>query len=172
MEILDSGINGLKLIKPYVYYDFRGEYVSTYNEETYQFGVSFKEDDFSISRKNVLRGMHGDFNTYKLVQCVYGAFYIVIVDYRENSETYLKYECFALNDKNRYQLLIPPGCANGHLCLSDMCIFSYKQSRLYSGADKQFTLRWDDPLLAIHWPVREPILSQRDTTASFLKDIR
>jgi dTDP-4-dehydrorhamnose 3,5-epimerase len=167
-------IPGLILIKPDIFYDFRGEYIETFNVEKYTFfdeqnrQILFVEDDLSVSRYNVLKGMHGDERTWKLVQCIYGEFYVVIVDYRKNSSSYLKHESFILNDSNRYQILIPSGCANGHLCLSDYCIFSYKQSCSYKGSGKQFTLKWDDPSLGIHWPITSPILSLRDKLAEIL----
>jgi dTDP-4-dehydrorhamnose 3,5-epimerase len=176
MNITESKIIlDLKVITLDVFHDFRGEYVETFSTRTYNFRdaagkeVLFVEDDFSVSRQNVLRGLHGDGDTWKLVQCAHGAIYLVVVDMRPNSPTYLKWQGFALNDQNRQQVLVPAGCANGHLVLSESCIFSYKQSQHYSGSHKQFTVRWDDPKLGIFWPIRNPILSQRDSSAPSLK---
>jgi len=87
---------------------------------------------------------------------------------RPSSKTYLKHDMFSINDKNRRQILIPPGFANGHLIMSEMGIFSYKQSTLYVGADAQFTVRWNDPKLNISWPITNPILSSRDKNAKSL----
>ena len=84
---------------------------------------------------------------------------------RESSDTYLEYDMFSINDKNRKQILIPPGFANGHLVMSDFGIFSYKQSTLYGGASEQFTVKWNDPKLNIPWPIDNPILSSRDKNA-------
>lgn len=175
MDILESKlIPGLKLIKPEVFYDFRGEYVETYNVNKYKFkdkegvDVTFQEDDLSISRYGVMRGLHGDDRTWKLVQCIQGTFYLVVVDNRQDSPSYLKWESFTLSDKNRYQILIPAGCANGHLCLSETCVFSYKQSCSYQGVSRQFTIRWNDPALAIHWPLSDPIVSKRDKDCDLL----
>jgi dTDP-4-dehydrorhamnose 3,5-epimerase len=172
MQIIDSKkISGLKLIKPTIFYDFRGEYVETFNRNKYSFrdangdDISFVEDDISLSRNRVLRGLHGDDKTWKLIQCLYGEIYYVVVDLRTNSETYLQWEAFTLNDKNRNQVLVPAGCANGHLVMSTECIFSYKQSQLYSGMENQFTLKWDDPKIGIFWPIKDPILSERDKGA-------
>ena len=168
-------IEDLKVITPKVFYDFRGEYVETFRESKYKFSdrngnpVVFVEDDISMSKKDVLRGLHGDPKTWKLIQCLYGEIYVVVVDMRKDSPTYLNWESFAVNEKNRKQILIPAGCANGHLCLHDKCIFSYKQSQYYDGMDKQFTVRWDDPKLNIFWPIKNPILSQRDGLADFIK---
>ncbi|HOM99014.1 MAG TPA: dTDP-4-dehydrorhamnose 3,5-epimerase family protein [Acidobacteriota bacterium] len=175
MQFTESSlIPGLKTIQPPVFHDYRGEYIETFNEGRYSFTdrhgrpIRFVEDDVSISRNHVLRGLHGDEKTWKLIQCLLGEIYVVVVDMRSDSPAYLRWESFDLNEKNRMQLLIPAGCANGHLCLSERCIFSYKQSEYYGGTENQFTVRWDDPKLEIWWPIRNPILSRRDATAPFL----
>lgn len=160
-----------RFIQPEIFRDFRGEFVETFSVRSYQFTdqagnlLEFVEDNISISRRNVLRGLHGDRKTWKLVQCVYGAVYYVVADLRPDSATYLQWESFAINDRNRIQILVPAGCANGYLCLSEECVFTYKQSHYYSGAENQFTVRWDDPALNIYWPIQSPSLSQRDSTA-------
>jgi len=162
------------IIQPDIFYDYRGEYVETWNVENYKIfdhivnngkKIEFKQDDISTSVKHTLRGLHGDDKTWKLVSCVYGSLLQVVVDMRESSDTYLEYDMFSINDKNRKQILIPPGFANGHLVMSDFGIFSYKQSTLYGGASKQFTVKWNDPKLNIPWPIDNPILSSRDKNA-------
>lgn len=175
MKIEESRrIRDLKIIQPPVFHDFRGEYIETFHADRYRFSKAdgsplvFVEDDVSVSRRGVLRGLHGDWKTWKLIQCLYGAIYFVVADLRPDSTTYLHWQAFAVNDRNRQQILVPAGCANGHLCLTETCIFSYKQSEYYTGAADQFTVRWDDPRLGIWWPIRDPILSQRDSTAAFL----
>jgi len=158
---------GIAVIQPDIFYDHRGEYIETWNVENYKIfhDVTFKQDDISTSARHTLRGLHGDFTTWKLVSCLYGSLFQVAVDMRPDSNTYLEYETFNLNDKSRQQVLIPPGFANGHLVMSDFGIFSYKQSTLYGGAQNQFTVRWDDPKVGIEWPVNKPILSLRDKNA-------
>jgi dTDP-4-dehydrorhamnose 3,5-epimerase len=84
---------------------------------------------------------------------------------RKDSPSYSKWVQYAINDKNRTQILVPAGCANGHLVMSETAIFSYKQSEYYTGAQNQFTVRWDDPSLNITWPINNPILSLRDSQA-------
>ena len=162
------------IIQPDVFYDYRGEYVETWNVENYKIfdhlvndgkSITFKQDDISTSVKHTLRGLHGDNKTWKLVSCVYGSLLQVVVDMRESSDTYLEYDMFSINDKNRSQILIPPGFANGHLVMSDFGIFNYKQSTLYTGASTQFTVKWNDPKLNIPWPIDSPILSSRDKNA-------
>jgi dTDP-4-dehydrorhamnose 3,5-epimerase len=158
------------IIIPDIHYDYRGEYIETWNYENYKvFGdIKWLQDDISTSIKHTLRGLHGDFVTWKLVQCLYGSLLQVVVDMRPDSKTYLKYDTFSINDKNRNQILVPPGFANGHLVMSDFGIFSYKQSTLYTGADKQFTVKWNDPKINILWPIENPILSSRDKNVTSL----
>lgn len=162
----------VNIISPDVHYDYRGEYIETWNIENYKvFGggnIIFKQDDISTSVKHTLRGLHGDFETWKLVQCLYGSLLQVAVDMRPDSSNYLKYDIFPINDKNRNQILIPPGFANGHLVMSDFGIFSYKQSTLYKGVSEQFTIKWNDPKINIPWPIENPILSLRDKNAKLL----
>lgn len=166
-------IAGLVRIIPDIHYDYRGEYVETWNAVTYAKirDIGFVQDDISTSRHGVLRGLHGDWTTWKLIQCLKGEIFVAVVDLK-NYDYFDKndVETFILNDKNRNQILIPPGCANGHLVLSDDCIFSYKQSTLYEGADKQFTLKWDS--LNIDWPIKEPILSLRDRNGQTWEQIK
>ena len=119
------------------------------------------EDDISVSRKNLLRGFHGDEGTWKLIQCLKGAFYLVALDMRRNSKTYLNWHAITLDERSRTQALVPAGCANAHLCLTNECMFSYKQSTIY-GTYKQFTVLWDDPRINVFWPISDPILSERD----------
>lgn len=175
MEITQSEtIRNLSVVKPRIFHDLRGEYVETFNVDTYKFvddkgqRVVFREDDISVSRQHVLRGLHGDAVTWKLIQCLLGEIYVVVVDQRRDSSTFGKWEGFYLNERNRWQIVVPAGCANGHLCLSEKCIFSYKQSHIYRGPEEQFTLRWDDPKLGIWWPIRSPLLSERDSNAPLL----
>jgi dTDP-4-dehydrorhamnose 3,5-epimerase len=175
MKIEDSNIiTDLKVITINKFEDYRGEYFETYNEEHYKALTDSKKrtlhfvvDDFSVSRNNVLRGLHGDYKTWKLVDCIYGEFFLVVADIRKNSKSYLKHETFILNDKNRKQVLIPAGCVNGHLCLSEKCIFHYKQTEYYNL--KQVTVNWLEKKLNIYWPsALVPILSARDDSGPFL----
>ena len=166
----------IAIIEPDIFHDHRGEYIETWNIENYKVfnpkgyknEIIFKQDDISTSIKHTLRGLHGDFKTWKLVSCLYGSLLQVVVDMRSDSKTYLQHELFTINDKNRNQILVPPGFANGHLVMSDFGIFSYKQSTLYGGAKEQFTVKWNDPKINICWPIDNPILSSRDKNANLL----
>ena len=114
-----------------------------------------------MSHRNVLRGIHGDFQTSKLVNVVNGSVYNVAVDNRKDSPTFLKHQFFLLTAENGYQLFLPPGVGNGLLVLEDNTVYHYKQTRHYMYG-QQFTLRWDDPKLGIEWFIKDTILSNSD----------
>lgn len=165
LEIRDTSLKGVKLIvPPTIFEDFRGSYVETYNRDLYKTGgitQNFIQDDISTSTKGVLRGIHGDQQTTKLVSCLHGSFYLVVVNNDKNSDEYGKWESFTISDQNRLQVLIPPKFGNGHLVLSETAIFHYKQTTAYN-RESQFTIMWNDPNHNIWWPIKNPILSRRD----------
>lgn len=161
------------LIKPEIFEDFRGEYVEIYNEKLYidnintinHANIKFVEDDISISMRRSLKGVHGDDRTWKLISCLYGKFYLVVINYDKDSKEFGKWQGFTLSDKNRFQILVPPKFGNGHVALSEMSIFGYKQSEYYD-PKRQFTIVWNDPRFDMWWPVKSPIVSIRDSTSS------
>ncbi len=165
MEIRTTSLDGVLVVKPEpIFEDFRGTYVELYNELLYrETGITqdFVQDDISTSSKHVLRGIHGDQKTWKLVSCLYGKFYLVVVNCDEESKNFAKWESFLLSDRNNLQVLIPPKHGNGHVVLSDHAIFHYKQTSYYDRAS-QFTYSWNDPRFNIWWPVKNPLVSQRD----------
>lgn len=161
------------VIQPSIFSDHRGKNFEGYNEENYnrffkqikdfeKDGLKFFVDSYSVSVKNVLRGFHGDTRTWKLIQCIKGAIYFVVIDVRPTSPTFHNHEIFDLNDKTRFQVIVPAGCANAHLCVSDECIFSYKLSNSYTEQKDQISIKWNDPKYNISWPITNPILSERD----------
>jgi len=166
LKVTKTGLNGVLLIEPAsISSDFRGTYIETYNKKLYKeagIDISFVQDDISVSVKNVLRGIHGDDLTWKLVSCHYGEFFLVVVNWDDNSPQFSEWESFILSDQNHLQVLIPPKFGNAHLVLSDMTIFHYKQSTYYDRS-RQFTVLWNDPRLNIPWPTNSPILSKRDS---------
>jgi dTDP-4-dehydrorhamnose 3,5-epimerase len=169
MIVKNTKLNGVKIISHNdSFEDFRGEYVETYNKKLYfEKGISidFVQDDYSWSTKGVLRGLHGDNKTWKLVSCPFGKYYLVVIDLNKGSATHGLWEAFVLSDINKMQILIPPNHANGHLILSERAIFQYKQSEYYSPG-KQFTIKYNDPKYNIWWPIDEPTLSLRDQCIS------
>ena len=119
------------------------------------------EDDISTSTHHVLRGVHGDGRTWKLVSCLVGRFYLLVVNNDQAHPQYRKWQGLTLSDGNRHQVLIPPKFGNGHVVMSDVAVFHYKQSSSYDRAS-QFTLLWNDPAFDFWWPVGNPIVSRRD----------
>ena len=119
MEVTQTKLDGVLLVKPpTVFEDFRGTYVELYNEELYKatgINVHFLQDDISMSSQHVLRGIHGDAETWKLVSCLHGKFYLVVINWDEKSQQYRQWESFTLSEQNRLQVLIPPKFGNGHV---------------------------------------------------------
>lgn len=163
-----SALPDVLVVKPSMHWDLRGSIYSSFNGDFYpEFlpkKLDFKHDKFAESKHNVLRGLHGDTKTWKLVSCVWGELYEVVVDMRKDSPTYQKWEAIDLNGKEYRQVLIPPGFINGYYVKSENAVFHYKLA--YDGdyidADEQITLPWDDSSLGIEWPCKEPILQARD----------
>ncbi len=128
--------------------------------------MDFKHDKFAFNKANVLRGMHGDQKTWKLVSCAFGEIYEVVVDMRPDSPpTYRKWDAFELKASEYRQILIPPDFINGYYVQSENALFHYKLA--YDGdyidAGEQMTYRWDDETLNINWPCQyPPILQDRD----------
>ena len=169
-EVLDSSkIEGVKIIKPSVFEDHRGTlYTSFYAEEFSELvpeGVSFKHDKFSRSNHNVLRGLHGDSKSWKLVTAVFGKITQVVVDYRKDSPTYLQWESWEISDKEPMAILLPPYVGNGFYVHSEYAVYHYKlaYSGEYFDAEEQFTIKWNDPEVNIKWPTDTPFLSKRDS---------
>lgn len=164
IEVAKTNLEGVLVIQPDVFEDFRGQYVETYNEALYRdkgIAVKFIQDDISVSDRDVLRGIHGDDRTWKLISCLYGKFYLVVVNCDTASSDFGRWQSFVLSDTNRRQVLVPPKFGNAHLVLSEQTIFHYKQSTYYDRS-RQFTYKWNDSRFHIWWPVKTPILSQRD----------
>lgn len=165
MQVSETTLEGVKLIRPHTNHeDFRGTYVELYNRDIFKqqgIDIEFVEDDISTSTRHVLRGVHGDGKTWKLVSCLVGRFYLLVVNNDPSHPQYRKWQGFTLSDGNRHQVLIPPKFGNGHVVMSEFAVFHYKQSSSYDRAG-QFTLMWNDPGFDFWWPVTEPIVSRRD----------
>lgn len=165
IEVEKTSLDGVYLVKPKAHEDARGNFYETYNEKDYKaagLDATFIQDDISKSVKGVLKGMHGDPGTYKLVQCVYGKVYAVILNCDESSADFGKWESFELSDENKYQLYIPPMYGNGYYVMSDVAVYSYKQSTYY-GEYQQFTYKYNDERFGIVWPDEVRVISERDS---------
>lgn len=161
-------IRDLIIIKPSMHVDLRGNIFTSYNSDSYKDflpkNLDFKHDKFAGSKHNVLRGLHGDNKTWKLVSCVYGEIYEVVVDMRQDSDTFMKWDSFILSGEDYKQVLIPPNFVNGYYVKSEKAVFHYKLA--YDGdyidAEKQMTFYWNDERFGINWPCEQPILQERD----------
>jgi dTDP-4-dehydrorhamnose 3,5-epimerase len=152
----------IKIFQTDSFEDHRGELYTVFNQKDHD--IVFNHDKISVSKKNVLRGLHGDYKSHKLLSCIKGSLYVVVVDARENSKTYKEWDSFILTDMNKVSILVPPGFANGHYVLSEEAILYYKWSYPgeYPDVQDQFTVKWNNPSLKIQWPTNNPILSERD----------
>ena len=150
--------------------DHRGEIFTIWNQKDIEW-LRFNHDKIAKSKKNVIRGLHGD-KAWKLISCVHGKIQLVVVNFIKSSPDFLHWTDFILdaNDPTKRSILVPPGFLNGHAVLSDEAIFHYKWSYggEYPDVDSQFTLKWNDPKINISWPIHNPLLSLRDNSAKLL----
>ena len=165
-------LEGVEVFTPSSFKDDRGELWTICDES--KIDLKFNHDKVAISKKNVLRGLHGDKKSWKLITCLHGEIFLSIVDYRENSSTFLKSQSFILNNQNKLCVLIPPNFLNGHYILSEEAVFFYKWSYDgdYPDTNQQFSILWSDPQLNIDWPCKNPILSERDLNSKTIKEIK
>lgn len=169
MQISKFEIEGLLLIEPRLFQDERGFFFESYNATKYAEilgeATNFVQDNISLSKKNVLRGLHFQEYPYsqgKLVTVLQGKVLDVAVDIRKNSKTFGQFQSVELSSDNKYQFWIPPGFAHGFLTLEDNTLFSYKCTNFYS-PEHEKTIKWNDLILAIDWQnISNPILSEKD----------
>ncbi len=167
MEIIETGIKNLLLLKPKVFKDDRGYFLESYNIEKFStlgIDVAFTQDNQSLSNKGILRGLHFQSPPHaqgKLVRVIKGAVIDVAVDIRKNSTTYGKHYTVELNEDNFYMLWIPVGFAHGFATLADQTIFSYKCTDTYH-PETEGGIMWNDSDLNINWGIENPILSEKD----------
>lgn len=169
----DTSLKGVKYLTTDRFEDLRGEYGGIYDEKLYfESGLTerFVADQVSFSYRNVLRGLHGDTKTTKLVQCLHGTVYTVVANCDPESPGFGEWQSFILSDKNHKQLWIPPLYGLGYFAQTETILFAYKLSCSLAAPEAQFTFRWDDPLFSIHWPCDNPIISLRDKTAHFFEN--
>ncbi len=175
MEVVATPIAGVLLIKPQVWRDARGFFVETWQRERYRaagIDLPFVQDNHSRSTRGTLRGLHFQkkFPQGKLVSVARGAVFDVAVDIREGSPTFGQWFGAELTEENQRQIWVPPGLAHGYCVLSEVADFNYKCTELYHPEDED-GVRWDDPDLAVAWPVAEPLLSAKDAALPFLREL-
>lgn len=176
MKFTTTELAGVILVEPDVYRDHRGFFLETYHEEKYRQGgidARFVQDNHSRSAAGILRGLHAQRQQPqgKLVRAVEGRIWDVAVDIRLGSPTFGRWVGFELTADNFRQLYVPPGFAHGFCVLSEVAQVEYKCTDFYR-ADDELSVVWNDPQLAVAWPVAEPVLSDKDRNAPRLDDVR
>ena len=175
MEVIETSVPGVLLIRPRVFRDDRGSFLETWRAERYAdegLPTEFAQDNAAISSRGVLRGLHYQHPSPqgKLVMVLAGEVWDVAVDIRRGSPTFGRWAAETLSAENGHQLWIPEGFAHGYVVLSESAVFAYKCTRPYD-PHGDAAVRWDDPELGIDWPVGEPVLSQKDRDAPRLEDV-
>lgn len=176
MNVIQTDIPEVLLIEPQVFGDNRGFFYESYNEmafaEKANVPLHFVQDNHSRSAKNVLRGLHYQIQQPqgKLVRVVVGAVFDVAVDIRKGSPSFGKWVGYLLSAENKQQLWIPPGFAHGFLVVSEAAEVLYKATDYYAPQHERCIL-WDDPDLAIAWPLSDtPVLSGKDQAGKPFKE--
>ncbi|CAI0781301.1 dTDP-4-dehydrorhamnose 3,5-epimerase [Serratia proteamaculans] len=176
MRVIETQVAGVKLIEPKVFGDHRGFFMETFQKSRYQellgIDAEFVQDNHSRSSQGVLRGLH--FQTAKpqgkLVRCVRGEVYDVVVDIRSDSPTFKKWVGVYLSEDNKNQLWVPPGLAHGFVVVSDSADFEYKCTDYYDPSNEGCLL-WNDPEVGVDWPVSEPLLSPKDLQGKLFREL-
>lgn len=176
MNIEETSLPGVLLLTPKIFRDDRGAFLESYNERVMgEAGMPTRwpQDNFSLSKKNVLRGIHYQITQPqgKLVRVTHGAVLDVAVDLRRSSPMFGKHVAAELSGENGRMLWIPAGFGHAFLVLSDVAGFAYKVTDYYSPAGER-TILWDDPEIAIPWPVAaaDAIVSDKDRKGARLRD--
>lgn len=177
MKVIPTSIPDLRLLEPSVFRDDRGEFIESFHAD--QMGKligtthDWVQDNQSISKRGVLRGMHFQQPPHaqaKLVRVAQGLVQDVAVDLRKGSPTYGQWESVILSGENKRQFYIPEGFAHGFLVLEPDTIFCYKCSAYYH-KESEGSLQWNDPAVGIQWEIDNPILSAKDDVAPGLKEL-
>jgi dTDP-4-dehydrorhamnose 3,5-epimerase len=177
VKVTQTALPGVVLIEPRVFEDERGFFLETFQKARYEealgIPLEFVQDNHSRSARGVLRGLHlqARHPQSKLVRCVRGEVFDVAVDVDPQSPDFGHWVSATLSEQNKHQLFIRAGYAHGFVVLSDYADFEYKCIGYYQPNDES-GLRWDDPDVAIDWPIAEPLVSAKDRDLPTLRDIR
>lgn len=171
MEVVQTPIEGVKLIRPKVWGDARGYFVETWQQERYTtagIDLPFVQDNHSRSSFGILRGLHYQkaHPQGKLVNVSLGKVFDVAVDIRHDSPTFGQWYGVELTQENQWQLWIAPGLAHGFVVTSETAHFHYKCTDYYRPEDEG-SIRWNDPVFNVQWPLKSPTLSDKDAVAPF-----
>ncbi|MGH2663990.1 MAG: dTDP-4-dehydrorhamnose 3,5-epimerase [Actinomycetota bacterium] len=176
MKIREGAIQGLKVIEPEPIHDDRGFFMRVMSAELLaEAGIDhtrFVQENQSRSRRGVLRGLHfrGEVGEAKLVRCVQGEVFDVAVDLRPGSPTFMRWEGFILDDRRHLQVHIPPGFGHGFQVLSPSADVHYRVDQYYDPS-LDAGVAWNDPQVAIDWPLADPILSEKDAGAPTVREM-
>ncbi len=175
MKVIETDLPGCQVFEPRVFGDDRGWFYESFNADKLAplgLDLQWKQGNVSSSAKGVLRGLHYQWPKPqgKLISVLDGEIWDVAVDIRRDSPTFGKWTAAVLNDVNKRHIWIPAGFAHGFAALSERAVVTYLCTETYDAA-ADANIRWDDPELAIDWPLGEPSLSPKDAAAPFLKDV-
>jgi dTDP-4-dehydrorhamnose 3,5-epimerase len=176
MNVVETAIPSVKVIEPKVFGDHRGFFLETYHRKRYReagIGTDFVQDNHSRSKKGILRGLHYQLRhpQGKLVWCIVGSIFDVAVDLRPGSTSFGKWVGVNLSSENKKQVWVPPGFAHGFCVTSEHAEVIYKCTDLYDAADEGGIV-WNDPTVAIDWPITDPILSDKDAKLPLLEQAK
>lgn len=175
MKVIETDLPGCLVIEPRVFEDARGSFYESFNNDklaAHGLQPTFVQGNVSSSRRGVLRGLHYQWPQPqgKYLTVLEGEIWDVAVDIRRGSPTFARWTAVVLSVGNKRQLWIPEGFAHGYVVLSELAVVSYLCTATYD-PEADTSIRWDDPRLAIDWPVAEPVLSDKDSRAQQLDDI-
>ena len=175
MNVIHTELEGVLIVEPKVFGDARGFFMESWNARRYEahgIATSFVQDNFSLSARGVLRGLHfqNPAPQGKLVSVLQGSVFDVAVDLRRGAPTFGKWTAVELSSENRRQLFVPEGFAHGFLVTSETALVHYKCTGFYV-PESEVGIRWDYPDLANTWPESHPILSPKDAAAALLRDL-
>jgi dTDP-4-dehydrorhamnose 3,5-epimerase len=176
VKVEATALPGVLVVEPAVHGDARGFFVETWHAERYrELGIPgpFVQDNHSRSGRGILRGLHAQSPHWqgKLVRCVEGAIWDVAVDVRLGSPTFGRHVGVELSAASFRQLWVPPGLLHGFCVLGEAAQVEYKCTEPYV-AEADFSVRWNDPELAVPWPLANPVLSPKDRDAPLLREVR
>ena len=175
MKVTQTKFDGVLLLEPDVHRDERGHFMEAWQQNRYHdLGIheAFVQDNVSFSWRGIMRGLHFQAPRAqgKLVTCLHGEVFDVVVDIRKGSATFGEWFGCRLSLASGRQLYIPPGFAHGFVVTSDSASFLYKCTDTYD-PHGQYSLLWNDPAIGIEWPVKDPVLSDKDRAAPRLADL-
>ena len=174
MKVVRTAVDGCLILEPQIFSDERGEFFESFSVQKFRNATGvlsdFVQDNQSLSHAKVLRGLHYQIEQPqgKLVRVVSGSVWDVVVDLRRSSPTFAQWVGVDLSAENQRMLWVPPGCAHGFVVTSKSAVFLYKTTDYYAPAHER-TIAWNDPSLAINWPVVDPLVNAKDAAGMSFK---